>query len=251
MRHQHQVAVVTGGSQGIGWGIVEKLNNEGAQVIIGARKPPQAELSDTMAYHYLDVADEASVEAFFKTVENQYGQLDILVNAAGMMFQKPFLGTSTADWDQMMAVNLRGVFICAKQAAKLMKNRQTGSIINVGSIEGLACNPEHAPYAASKSGVHGLTRAFAIDVGQYGIRCNSVCPGWIETALNQGYYQDEAEKAAFDKAMRALHPMRRLGTPTDVANMVSWLASDEAQWVTGQEFTVDGGRMAKLPNVSV
>lgn len=249
MRHSNQVAVVTGGSQGIGMGIAEKLAKEGAQVIIGARKPPVHQSAYELDFHPLDVASEESVAAFFRYVEASYDRLDVIVNAAGMMFQKPFLETRLADWDQMMAVNLRGVFICSQFAAKLMMKNQAGSIINIGSIEGMASNPEHTPYAASKAGVHGLSRAIAVDTGQYGLRCNTVCPGWIETPLNQGYFESEADKAHFDRAMCSVHPAQRLGTPEDVANMVSWLASDEAVWVTGQEFIIDGGRLARLSGV--
>ena len=153
--------------------------------------------------------------------------------------------TGTACWLSI----LRGVFICSKYAAELMIKKEGGAIINIGSIEGIANNPDHAPYAASKAGVHGLTRATAVDMGPYGIRCNAVCPGWIMTTLNQNYFGTTKDMNGFDGAMRRLHPTRRLGTPADVANMVSWLASDEAAWVTGQEFIVDGGRLARLSGV--
>jgi meso-butanediol dehydrogenase/(S,S)-butanediol dehydrogenase/diacetyl reductase len=249
MRHSNQIAVVTGGSQGIGWGIAEKLGKEGARVIIGARKPPTKAFSWEIDYQPLDVADENSIAKFFDNIEKTYGGLDILVNNAGMMFQKHFLDTSVADWDRVMAVNLRGVFICSKYAAELMLKNEGGAIINMGSIEGMAANPDHAPYAASKGGVHGLTRAIAVDMGQYGIRCNAVCPGWIATPLNENYFKSIDDKKRADRALRALHPSGRFGTPADVANLVSWLASDEAAWVTGQEFTVDGGRLARLSSV--
>jgi len=249
MRHANQVAVVTGGSQGIGWAIAEKLESEGAQVIIGARNPPAALSSERMAYQPLDVSEEASISDFFSFIARTYGSLDLLVNGAGIMFQKHFLDTTVEDWDRMMSVNLRGVFICSKYAVQIMMKSGAGTIINLGSVEGIANNPDHAPYAASKAGIHGLTRATAVDMGQYGIRCNSVCPGWIETPLNQGYFAESTDKERVGKLMRALHPLQRLGTPADVANLVSWLASDEASWVTGQEFIVDGGRMARLSGV--
>ena len=107
------------------------------------------------------------------------------------------------------------------------------------------------PYAASKSGIAGLTRSIAVDLGSYGIRCNSVCPGWIETQLNEDYFKGVKDKAEAEKAIRSLHPSGRFGTPQDVANLVSWLASEEAGWITGQEFIVDGGRLAKLAGVDV
>ena len=245
MRHKDQVAVITGASQGIGWGIAKKLGKEGAQVVIGDIQPPTEAFPFEVDYKPLDVTDESSVATFFKGVEATYGGLDILVNNAGIMFEKHFLDTSVADWDRMMAVNLRGVFICSKYAVELMMNKDGGAIVNIGSIEGNANNPDHAPYAASKSGVHGLTRAIAVDMGPKGIRCNAVCPGWIVTPLNEDYFKTLKNREKADAAMCGLHPCGRLGTPADVANLVSWLASDEAAWITGQEYTVDGGRLAR------
>ncbi len=250
MRHQDQVTVVTGGSQGIGWAIADKFAREGAHVVVGSRKPVQQAFSAKVDYHPLDVSDEGSITDFFRYMEQAWGRVDVLVNSAGIMDQKHFLETSVADWDQTMAVNLRGVFICSKAAAELMMHQKAGAIVNIGSVEGLANNDDHAPYAASKAGVHGLTRATAIDLGAYGIRCNVVCPGWIVTPLNQGYMDDADDVVSFEDAMRSIHPAGRLGDPEDVANMVSWLASDEAAWITGQEFVVDGGRLARLPNAS-
>jgi meso-butanediol dehydrogenase/(S,S)-butanediol dehydrogenase/diacetyl reductase len=245
MRHDNQVAVVTGASQGIGWGIADKLGQEGARVVIGDIQPPSETFSFEVDYQALDVTDESSVAAFFENVEKTHGGLDILVNNAGIMFEKHFLETSLADWDRMMAVNLRGVFVCSKYAVELMMKKDGGAIVNIGSIEGNANNPDHAPYAASKSGVHGLTRAIAVDMGPHGIRCNAVCPGWIVTPLNEGYFKTLKNREKADAAMRGLHPAGRLGTPADVANLVSWLASEEAAWITGQEYTVDGGRLAR------
>ena len=245
MRHKDQVAVITGASQGIGWGIADKLGQEGARVVIGDIQPPTESFTFEVDYQPLDVTDESSVATFFENVANNYGKLNILVNNAGIMFEKHFLDTSVKDCDRMMAVNLRGVFICSKYAVELMMKSEGGAIVNIGSIEGNANNPDHAPYAASKSGVHGLTRAIAVDMGHHGIRCNAVCPGWIVTPLNEGYFETLKNREKADELMRGLHPAGRLGTPADVANLVSWLASDEASWITGQEYTVDGGRLSR------
>ena len=245
MRHKDKVSVVTGASQGIGWEIVHKLGTEGATVIVGDLKELTETLPFEANYEHLDVTDEASVKRFFEAVEKRFGRLDILVNNAGIMFETHFLDTRLEDWDRMMAVNLRGVFICSRYAAGLMTRSGGGVIVNIGSIEGNACNPDHAPYAASKSGVHGLTRAIAVDMGPHNIRCNAVLPGWIVTAFNESYFEGLKNRQKAEQAMVALHPAGRLGRPADVANMVSWLASDEAAWVTGQEFIVDGGRLAR------
>ena len=236
---------MTGASQGIGWGIAQKLGSEGARLIIGDIQPPTEDSAFAVDYEPLDVTDESSAATFFKKIKAAYGGLDILVNNAGIMFEKHFLDTTIADWDRMMAVNLRGVFICSKYAVELMMAKGGGTIVNIGSIEGNANNPDHAPYAASKSGVHGLTRGIAVDMGPHGIRCVAVCPGWIVTPLNEGYFKTLKNRERADTAMRGLHPAGRLGTPADVANLVSWLASDEAAWITGHEYTVDGGRLAR------
>jgi len=244
MRHKDKVAVVTGASQGIGWSIANKLGAEGAKVIVGDIRPITKLFSFDAAHRRLDVTDEDSVKKFFRELKEEFGALDILVNNAGIMFEKHFLDTSVEDWDRMMAVNLRGGFVCSKYAFELMMSGG-GAIVNIGSIEGNATNPDHAPYAASKSGVHGLTRAIAVDMGRYKIRCNAVLPGWIVTALNEGYFDTLKNRERAERAMIDLHPGGRLGRPEDVANMVSWLASDEAAWVTGHEFIIDGGRLAR------
>lgn len=228
MQHKDKVAVITGASQGIGWGIAAKLGAEGARVVIGDLQEVTRAFDFEAHFERLDVTDEASVKRFFEAVEQRYGKLDILVNNAGIMFEKHFMETRLEDWDRMMAVNLRGVFVCSQYAAGLMMKGGGGAIVNIGSIEGNACNPNHAPYAATKSGVHGLTRAIAVDMGPHNIRCNAVLPGWIVTALNEGYFETLKNRKKAEQAMIALHPGGRLGSPADVANMVSWLASDEA-----------------------
>ena len=245
MRHKNRVSVVTGASQGIGWGIANKLGVEGATVIVGDLNEIADDFPFEATYEHLDVTNESSVKGFFESVKQRFGRLDILVNNAGIMFEKHFLDTRVEDWDRMMSVNLRGVFICSKYGAELMASSGGGAIVNIGSIEGNVCNPDHAPYAASKSGVHGLTRAIAVDMGPYNIRCNAVLPGWIVTALNEGYFETLKNREKAEQAMIALHPAGRLGRPADVADMVCWLASDEAAWVTGHEFIVDGGRLAR------
>jgi meso-butanediol dehydrogenase/(S,S)-butanediol dehydrogenase/diacetyl reductase len=245
MRHKAKVAVITGASQGIGWGIANKLGAEGAKVIVGDLHKFTEDFPFEAVYKHLDVTDESLVKQFFEAIEQRFGRLDILVNNAGIMFEKSFLDTSVADWDRMMAVNLRGVFVCSKYAAELMMEGGGGAIVNIGSIEGNACNPDHVPYAASKSGVNGLTRAIAVDMGPHNIRCNVVLPGWIVTALNEGYFETLKNREKAEQAMIGLHPAGCLGSPVDVANIVSWLASDESAWITGHEFVVDGGRLAR------
>lgn len=133
----------------------------------------------------------------------------------------------------------------ARHAMPLLRKSQ-GALVNVGSIEGLGNNPRHPAYGASKAGLHGLTRAMAVDHGPDGIRVNAVAPGWIDTDLNEDFIEGMPDPAAFRAGLAAIHPIRRTGTPEDVAALICWLASEDARFVTGQVWTIDGGRMTKL-----
>ncbi len=246
-----KVAIVKGGSRGIGRAIAQKLCNEGATVIIGDIMDanlvePDETGKPSLSYMRLDVSDADSVKEVMQQVKNRFGRLDILVNNAGIMFERLMEDTSEEDWDRMMDINVKGVFLCSKYAVGLMRNSGGGAIVNLGSIEGIVNNPEHTAYAASKGAVHAMTRAIAVDEGTRSrVRCNTVCPGWINTELNEAYFDQLKNPEEGKKAIDKLHPVGRMGTPEDVANMVCWLASDEAGFVTGQQFVVDGGRTAR------
>ena len=146
-----------------------------------------------------------------------------------------------------MAVNLRAPAFLSARLLPQMRQRAGGSIVNVGSIEGLASNPQHAAYAASKAGLHGLTRALAVDLGRDGIRCNAVAPGWIESDLSDAYIGAQEDPSASRAALVKMHPVGRTGRPLDVGGAVVFLASDEASFMTGHILVIDGGRTAKLP----
>ena len=247
---ENKVAVVTGGLRGIGRSIAEKLASAGVYTVV-VDLPSQEEIQPPAAwgkrlsYMQMDVTRSAEVKRVMGDVFEQYDRLDILVNNAGIMFEKTIEETSEDDWDRMMNVNLKGVFLCSKHSIAFMRRTGGGAIINIGSIEGLACNPLHTAYAASKGGVHALTRATAVDCGKDGIRCNTICPGWINTELNAAYFDNLKDRKAGERAIEALHPVGRMGVPEDIAHTVLWLASEASGFITGQEIIVDGGRLAR------
>ena len=241
--------VVTGGGRGIGRGITEKLLEAGASVLIAQRQVLDAELQQHPRVYFVE-ADLASTDApglIAQVVQKQLGGVDVLVNNAGFMFEKSIDDMTEQDWDRMMAVNLRAPAFLCKALVPQMRLRGAGSIINIGSIEGIGSNPEHAAYCASKAGIHGLTRALAVDLGRDSIRCNAIAPGWINSELSDAYLANQADPRAARQALLRLHPVGRTGMPTDIGGAVVFLASELSAFITGQVLVVDGGRTAKLP----
>jgi len=241
--------VVTGGGKGIGRGITERLLSAGARVLIAQRHALDDDLASNLNVSYIqaDLADAAAPLAIAQAARSWFGAADVLVNNAGFMFEKSIEDLSEGDWDRMMIVNLRAPAFMAKALLPQMRERGAGSIINIGSIEGLGSNPLHTAYCASKAGIHGLTRALAVDLGKDGVRCNAIAPGWINSDLSDAYIDAQANAAAAREALLGLHPVGRTGLPTDVGGAVVFLASEAAAFITGQILVVDGGRTAKLP----
>lgn len=239
-RFAGKVALVTGGRMGIGRAIAERLRADGAQVFT-AQRGTDPEFQGIEA----DLADPATPAAVVDEVVSRAGRLDILVNNAGFMQEARAEDMALADWNRMIAVNLTAPFLLIKAALPHLRATR-GAIVNIGSIEGIGCNPRHAAYSATKAGLHGLTRAIAVDHGAEGIRCNAVAPGWIDTDLSENYIDSFPDPAAFRAGLARIHPVGRTGRPEDVAALVAWLASDEAAFVSGQTMTIDGGRMVKL-----
>jgi len=238
-RYQNRVALVTGGLTGIGFAIASRLRSEGARVFTAQRT-----LSKETHSIQADFSDTSSAVTVINSVIDEAGKLDVLINNAGMMNEASVDECSLEAWQQTLTVNLTTPFLLIKAALPYLKNG--GAIVNIGSIEGLGANPNHPAYCASKSGLHGLTRAVAIDHGADGIRCNAVAPGWINTKLNDSFIESMSNVDAFRQSLANIHPVGNTGQPEEVASLVAYLASDEASFISGQVYTVDGGRMAKL-----
>ncbi len=236
-----RVALVTGGARSIGAAIADGLAAAGAIVVVGdlAESPNHRSIE-------LDVSSEESVVSVIDRIVADHGRLDILVNNAGIMFEKHVADQDRESWDRMMAINVTGPMMLTRYAAPHLATSGMGVIINISSLEGNVCNPDHAAYSASKAAVQGLTRATAIDLGPE-TRCNAISPGWIDTPLNASYVDSHPDREEVVSQLSKLHPVGRIGSPADVADVAVWLASDESRFVTGQNITVDGGRTIRPP----
>ncbi|MGI9369482.1 MAG: SDR family NAD(P)-dependent oxidoreductase [Ruegeria sp.] len=238
MRLAGKRAFVTGGRQGIGRGIVDAFIAEGAVVTTcGRGSAPDGLQADWLS---LDVSDARAVGAAAK----ELGGLDIVVNNAGVQVEKTVVDSTDADWEMVIGVNARGVFNVCRALIPQMKTG--GTIVNIGSISGSVADPSMALYNASKAFVHGLTRSIAVDHGP-DIRCNAICPGWIETGMLDAGFDLAADPAKAKADALNRHAVKRFGQPADIAAMAVWLASNDASFATGQMFTVDGGMTAASP----
>ena len=239
------VAVVTGGSRGIGRAIVERLHAHGSRVVTCGRGERPAYLPDDVRWVRADVADPADADRLVEDASSAFGPVTLLVNNAGVLVAKTVVDSTDADWDLQVGVNCRGVFNVSRAVLPTMAEHG-GVIVNIGSISGVVADLSSALYNASKAFVHALTRSIAVDHGPR-VRCHAVLPGWIATDMaDEGFDLAGDPAAARADAVRR-HPLGRFGQPADIANIVAWLASDEASWATGQCFTVDGGLTAASP----
>jgi len=241
--HQGRVVIVTGGAQGIGAACVRRFVAEGAHVVLADVDDARGQaLAHTLGAQYVhcDVGDKTQVDALVAQVLAWHGRIDVLVNNAGIFKAAPFLDVSEADFDAVLRVNLKGAFLVGQAVARAMAQAGRGSIVNMSSVNGVLAIPSIASYNVSKGGINQLTRVMALALVGQGIRVNAVAPGTIATELAQQAVltSDEAKARILSRT-----PMRRLGQPDEVADVVAYLASDAASYITGEIVTVDGGRM--------
>lgn len=238
-----RLAFVTGGMGGIGTSICQRLCKEGYKVVAGCRSSrdhaawlrAQIAAGLDMGYAVGDVTDWESMRAAFERVKGEYGEIDVLVNNAGITRDGVFRKLSLADWNDVINTNLNSLFIVSKQVIDGMVDRGWGRIINISSINGQKGQFGQTNYSAAKAGIHGFTMALAQEVAGKGVTVNTVSPGYVATDMVKAVRSDILEKLV------ASIPVRRLGTPEEIASIVAWLASDDSGYATGADFSLNGG----------
>jgi sorbitol-6-phosphate 2-dehydrogenase len=255
---QDRIAIVTGGAQGLGEAICRRLAREGAHVVIadlnleGAERVAAEIMAQTDRHPIavqVDVTEEAQVAAMVDRTVQEFGQLDILVSNAGILIAEPVDEFSADKWQAVLNVNLFGYFLCAKHAARVMKAQRSGVIIQINSKSGKKGSYKNSAYAASKFGGIGLTQSIALELAEYGVRANAVCPGnlldsplWVDSLYKQyakkwGITEEEVRQKYIDQV-----PMKRSCTYDDVCDVLVFLASDQSSYMTGQAINVTGGQ---------
>mgnify|MGYP000644503838 FL=1 len=240
-----KIAIVTGASQGIGETIAVEMAKSGANVFCLARNKNALDSTinkiisngDKASAYSCDISDNEQFNNIVTDIFKEYGSIDILVNNAGITNDTLLMRMSDDQWDSVLNINLKGSFTCTRSVIKYMMKKKSGRIINITSIVGLTGNAGQANYAASKAGLIGMTKSIAKEVASRGITANCVAPGWIETAMTDQLSDDVKNK------FLSQIPTGKIGYPRDIANTVIFLASKEAEYITGQTITVDGGRI--------
>jgi NAD(P)-dependent dehydrogenase (short-subunit alcohol dehydrogenase family) len=247
MRMQDKVAIITGAKSGIGLATARRLADEGARVVVadieqGTPEVEQLFLSaEDVRFVRTDVSISHQVASLFEGTLAAYGRVDVLVNNAGIELAKKLTDTSEEEWNRLMNVNLKGVFLCSRSAIPIMQGQGRGVIVNVASELGLVGGSDIAAYCASKGGVVQLTKAMAVDHAGVGIRVNCVCPGPVATPLLEATIQAASDPEQERRSIVSKTLMRRIGRPEEIASVILFLASDESSYMTGSIVAVDGG----------
>ena len=244
MKLANKIALVTGANQGIGLACAQRLVREGARVMLADVRPEgaaaAAALGDAARFFCADVSQKSDVDALFKATLEAFGRIDVLVNNAGVTHAADFLDLTEEDFDRVLRINLKSMFLCSQAAARDMVKRQSGCIINMSSVNAELVIPNQIPYVVSKGGVNQLTRVAAVSLAQHGIRVNAIGPGTILTELAKQAVLSSPEAR---HTILSRTPLGRCGEPEEVAAIAAFLASDDASYITGQTLYADGGRM--------
>lgn len=254
MRMDGKTAVVTGAARGIGRAIAERLASAGAHTVCGDVDVDELRTvvenieqgGGHAEAHRCDVSDPAEVEGLIEAAERRGGPHALVSNAA-IQYERTIEDTPPEDWDRVLGINLKGVYLCARAAIPRMRRLGGGSIVNMASVNGFWVEPQLGAYCTAKGGVINLTRAIALDFGKDGIRCNCICPGYIDTGMAQRYFEVQPDPEAARAEAGRLHALGRIGRPGEIAAVALFLCSDESSFCTAQPFIVDGGLSAGVP----
>ncbi len=248
MKLKDKVAIVTGSSKGIGEGIARVFVQEGAKVVITCRTETAGikmanELGASegkTVFIQADLTKSESIQNLIKKSVEAFGKIDVLVNNAGYHISKNAEDTSEDEWEFIQSTNLRSTFLCSKYCLPHLKEAK-GNIINISSMVGVVGQPNAAAYSASKGGQIAMTKNMAIDYAPYGVRVNVICPGWIATPLVEDWFRQQEDPAAAREYIYGQHPLGRIGTIEECGQLAAFIASDDAAFITGARFDIDGG----------
>ena len=248
-----KVALITGAGRGIGRATAIKMASEGAKIVIAEKdiEPVysiESELQkdgyDVRAYH-ADITDEESVAIVVDKALKEFGYINILVNNAGVNYRYNPIKMTSDEWTYAVSY-LKGAWLCCKYTVPSMIRNGGGSIINISSIHAKLTTTDYFPYAAVKSALVGMSRSLALDLAQYNIRVNAICPGWVRTRLVMDWIKDQQDPDSIEQKVLEAHPLGRIGTPEEIANFITFVSSDEASFITGADLAIDGGLSIKF-----
>ena len=242
MRFKNKIALVTGTSSGIGKKIVDQLIKEGCRVIATTRKKVPKKISNKLEYYKIDVTSQSEWSALSKYINNKYNKLDILINNAGVRISGDISTTSLDLWNHIINTNLTSIFLGCKYCISLLKKSKNTNIVNIASITSIRGVKNMLAYATSKSAMITFTSSLALDLAKNNIRVNAVAPGAVDTKMVWSLRKEINSQVKFNKRMKDAHPLGRIAKPQEIANVVCFLASSDASFMTGLTIPVDGGR---------